>query len=141
MNDQSPVERIICNIDMYFASEKSAAEALHLLRSSLECTLSKNGCVDCRALMDSSDAVNIHYLEQWATETAFQKHVVSSDFKHVFFAMDMCCEAPGVEIERVVSQSGMDYLRTVYDEGVGLVTDQWQVSETEPRNIINNGKV
>ncbi|WP_281281228.1 putative quinol monooxygenase [Pontiella desulfatans] len=111
---------------MHFASEQDAKSALELLHSSLECTMSKNGCLDCRVLMDSNEPVKVDYLEQWQTEEAFRRHVGSHDFKHVFFAMDMCCESPGVKIEKVVSQSGLDYLRTVYEEGIGLVTGEWK---------------
>jgi quinol monooxygenase YgiN len=126
MKDQQPIERIFCNIIMQFDSEQAAKEAQNLLQSSLECTLSKSSCVECRVVMDSTASVKLEYLEQWETEAAFRQHVGSRDFRHVFFAMDMCCEAPDVQIERVTSQSGMDYLRTVYDEGIGLLTERWK---------------
>jgi quinol monooxygenase YgiN len=139
MNKLPPVEWVSCKIIMHFTSENETAEALSLLRSSLERTLSMNGCVDCRALIDPCQPVRIEYLEQWETEAAFKKHVVSTDFKHVFFAMDMSCEVPDVKIERVVEQSGMEYLRTAYDEGIGLVTGQWQVSPMNQDQSKNRG--
>lgn len=126
MNEEQPVERIVCKINMHFASEKEAQEAQDLLNSSVECTMSKNGCVECRVIMHTTKPVKVDYLEQWQTEAAFRKHVGSRDFKQVFFAMDMCCEAPEVKIEKMVSQSGMDYLRTVYDEGARLIAGQWK---------------
>ncbi len=129
MNDQAPVECIFCKITMHFPSEREAQEARNLLQSSLECTLSKSGCMDCRVAPGSADPAKLDYLEQWETDTNFHKHVGSRDFRNVFFAMDMCREAPEVKIERVTSQSGMDYLRTVYDEDIGLITGQWKKAQ------------
>lgn len=88
--------------------------------------MSKNGCIECRVYTDSDQPTHLEYLEQWQTEPAFRRHVGSRDFRNVFFAMDMCCEVPDVKIEKLVSQSGMDYLRMVYDEGIGMVTGQWK---------------
>ena len=83
-------------------------------------TLSKTGCIDCHLERDEAEPLKVGYNEQWETETQFRMHAGSREFKHVLTAIDMCCETPEVKIGKLTTKSGVDSLREIYFDGIGI---------------------
>jgi quinol monooxygenase YgiN len=120
MNTRLPEERLLFNAVMLFASEQDSKAASGLLQASMGITLSKTGCIDCRLEQDESEPLRVGYNEQWETEAQFRMHAGSREFKHVLTAIDMCCETPEVKIGKLTTKSGVDSLREIYFDGIGI---------------------
>jgi quinol monooxygenase YgiN len=101
---------VACVIDMHFLPH-NVEQAIQLLVSTIGSTEAKPECRECVVARDASDDLRIRYSEAWDSESAFRRHLQSSEFRRVLTAMDMCQEEPGVTIGSLSGRSGMAYLQ------------------------------
>ncbi len=84
--------------------------AVDLLRSSIEVIDAKAGCHACMLARDAVEEGRVHYIEEWSSDDAFQRHLHSGEFQRVLVAVDMCSEEPEVTIGNLSGHSGLAYL-------------------------------
>ena len=96
----------------------NAERAVQLLLSAVGLTEAKSGCQACTVARDASDPNRVRYSEIWHSESAFQKHAQSDDFRRVLVAMDMRWEEPRVVIGNLSGRSGMAYLQELRAKNV-----------------------
>jgi quinol monooxygenase YgiN len=89
-------------------------QAIQLLVSAVGRTEAKPGCRECLVARDVSGEGLVRYSEVWDSESAFQQHLRSEEFRRVLVAMDMSYEEPKVVIGNLSGRNGFDYMRTLY---------------------------
>ena len=89
-----------------------------IIRTIVPLTVAKSGCQAWTVARDASDPNRVRYSEIWHSESAFQKHAQSDDFRRVLVAMDMCCGEPRVVIGNLSGRSGMAYLQELRAKNV-----------------------
>lgn len=107
-----------CAIDMHFLPEKME-QAVRLLVSSVGSTEAKSGCRECLISLDATDASHARYTEVWDSESAFQRHLRSEEFRRVLIAMDMSKEEPQVVVGNLSGHSGIEHLRAIREKDDG----------------------
>jgi len=111
---------VTCSIDMRFLPGKMD-EVVQMLVSAVGRTEANAGCKECVVARDAAETGRVRYSEVWNSETAFQRHLRSSEFQHVLMAMDLCCEEPQVMIGDLSGRRGIAYLQELRERSKGSV--------------------
>jgi len=110
MDSTEALSYTTCSLDMHFA-KADLESSVQLLLSVKGPISAKRGCRACRVELDAAEAGFVYYREEWDTEDAFLRHLLSEEFRRVLFAIDMCCEEPQIVVGKVSGHCGMPYLR------------------------------
>lgn len=110
MKNEPPLSVLTCSIELSFPPEE-VERGLQLLLSSVGVIESKTSCLSCSVARDAVEENRIRYRETWASEAAFQRHVLSAEFHRVLIAMELCSEVPEVVIGEFSGRNGLSYLQ------------------------------
>lgn len=116
MNPRANPEGLTCSIIMEFAPDKREG-VLRLLQSVTGVTESKTGCSHCGVFREANDEdQEFLYTETWDTESDFERHVRSEEFKRVLEAMDLSICEPQVTVGELSGQGGLAYLLKLHGQ-------------------------
>jgi quinol monooxygenase YgiN len=70
---------------------------------------SERGCVSCQLSADLADPDTLHYIEEWATESALRDQIRSARFQSLIALMETANE-PLLTVQMVAWSSGLRYI-------------------------------
>ena len=88
-------------------------EIVRTLRSLLEPTEVKRGCLGCRFYQEVSDKNALTYVEEWKTQEDLERHLRSEHYRKLLALIDLSATAPEVRFHTISETSGIEYLATV----------------------------
>ncbi len=103
-------DAVTLTIDMRFDPGK-AGQAIELLTFGSGRIEAKTGCRECLVTRDAAEGNRVRYSESWASESAFQRHLQSEEFRLVLVAMELCREEPEVVVGNFSGHVGLVYLQ------------------------------
>lgn len=104
-----------------FAPEDRRADILDSLAALLEPTRVEVGCVACHLYIDSEDPNAITLVEEWASQSALDRHLASDACKTLVAAMELSVRAPPIRFDRVAERAGIEVIEAArLDRGSSL---------------------
>jgi len=98
-------------------SNEKKAEIIRLLRSLVEPTGVKTGCVNCRLYKDVTEQNNILWTEEWDSQEALESHLRSRQYLKILAALDMANVKPEIHFNTVGETKGMQLIEEA--RGIG----------------------
>ncbi len=97
-------------------------EVLELLRSQLESTRIKPGCLECRLSQDLGCPEELLYSEVWETAALMCGRIRGEGFSRVLVAIDLGYKPPVVHLDEGKRRSGLETLAGIRSVGEGCHT-------------------
>jgi quinol monooxygenase YgiN len=88
-------------------------EACRTLRSLLGPIRAQPGCRATRLLRDLDDDGSLTFVEEWRERADLEEHLRSAAFRKVVAVLEQGSEAPEVEIDEIVSRSGVELVESI----------------------------
>ena len=97
-------------------------EVVELLRSQIESTRVRPGCLECRLSQDLASPEKLLYSEVWDTVALMCGRIREEGFVRVLVAIDLGYKPPVVHLDEGVRRSGLDALAAIRSVGDGCHT-------------------
>jgi quinol monooxygenase YgiN len=94
-------------------SLKNRGQLLEILRSVLDLTRPRPGCMGCWLSEEEFLNNNVLYAEQWATEEALREHIRSDLYLRLLSAIELSQRPPEVSFYYATETRGFDLVETV----------------------------
>jgi quinol monooxygenase YgiN len=79
-----------------------------LIEAMLAPTRVEPGCESCRLYEDSGDAGALMLVEEWSSQAALHRHLLSDARKSLIATMEMSAVAPVVRFDTIVRREGLE---------------------------------
>jgi quinol monooxygenase YgiN len=99
---------ILATVRMDFAQDK-LSEAVQILRSIIERTRAKPGCISC-SIYEDMQKQHIVFEEKWRSDEDLQRHLGSEEYKKVLLVIEMACAPPEIRFDTIASTSGVEVI-------------------------------
>jgi quinol monooxygenase YgiN len=103
---------VICLLEIVPLPNKREA-VLEILRSVIDLTRGKHGCLGCACYEKHNDRRSVLYVEQWESQEDLGRHIQSSLYNRIFSAMELASEAPEILFHEVLNTRGMDLVEAL----------------------------
>ena len=88
-------------------------DALEILKSLLEPTQVKPGCISCRAYQDLSNKNAFALVEEWESKADLDNHILSDEYKMILALMDISSETPEMKFNLIADSTGLEKIEAV----------------------------
>ena len=88
-----------------------------LLEALLEPTRVEPGCLGCRLYADSGDAAALTLVEEWSSQQALDRHLLSDARKSLIAAIEMSAAAPAIHFDAIVRREGLEAIEQALQRG------------------------
>lgn len=87
------------------AKPEKVGEVHDLLKGLIEHTRKEEGCVSYELLQNRSDPTDFTFVEEWASDAAFESHFATEHMKRALpRVQDLVDEAPDIRTYRVIGE-------------------------------------
>jgi quinol monooxygenase YgiN len=84
-------------------------EAVQILKSIIDRTMSESGCISC-SMYEDPQKNHIFYEEKWRNDEDLQRHLRSDEYQKVLLVMEMAITHPDIRFDTIVSTSGVEVI-------------------------------
>jgi len=92
-------------------------ELIGAFKSIIGPTRVQAGCLGCRLYRDVADDNALIYVEEWASETALDRRIRSSEYRTVLGLLDASAEPPDFTVDACSRRLGLEYVSAVRSTG------------------------
>jgi quinol monooxygenase YgiN len=104
---------VIFSVISLSPSLKNRAQLLEILRSVLDLTRPRPGCMGCWLSEEEFLSNHVLYAEQWATEEALREHIRSDLYLRLLSAIELSQRPPEVSFYYATETRGFDLVESI----------------------------
>lgn len=92
-------------------------DVMALIEPLLAPTRVQPGCETCRLYADADDAGALTLIEEWSSQAALERHLLSDARKSLIATMEMSAVAPVIRFDTIVRREGLEAIEHALARG------------------------